>query len=275
MTFDDAPAIDTVLTLERVLPLERLTDFLEGGEFAADAINTELDFFIAALQQVSRAQQATLRYDDTEAPGQVTLPPRSQRKNKALGFDGNGDIVPVSLAGSMAAPDFTAAGTGAATRTSSDKFSDLVSIKDFGAVGDGTTDDTLAIQKALSAHDAVLVPSGTYLTSATIQLAAQKSLIGTGQKSVIRANGDAFNVIEMIGDYAALSGLRLEQGAVGLKLIAGSRPCVQNSVTDVTIWQAQTGILLDGSGTTSAKNPCYWNNFDRVLVAQPAVHGVI
>ena len=56
-----------------------------------------------------------LRYGAHETPGAVTLPDRAIRANKALGFDGNGDPVAVSLEGSMAAPDFTVSGTGAAT----------------------------------------------------------------------------------------------------------------------------------------------------------------
>ena len=67
VTFDTAPVSGTVVTLERRLPLERLTDFLEGGDFSAQAINNELDFLIAAIQQVDRVQDGMLRYDDSEA----------------------------------------------------------------------------------------------------------------------------------------------------------------------------------------------------------------
>ncbi len=272
VTFDTAPASGTIVTLERLLPLERLTDFLEGGDFSARAINNELDYLIAGLQQVDRLQEQMLRYGDHETPGNITLPDKALRTNKALGFDGNGDPVAVSLEGSMASPDFTATGTGAATRTSHDKFSDLVSVKDFGAEGDGLTDDTLAIQQALAAHDAVFLPTGTYLITATISLAAQKALIGAGQKSVIKCQSNTFNAIEIPAQKSELRNLRIEGGDVALKLYGKDAECTQNAVTDVIITGPNTGLQLDGY--TDGAKPCYWNNFARVLIEQPLTHGV-
>ena len=59
---------------------------------------------------------------------------------------------------------FLAAGTGATQRTALDKLRDVVSVKDFGAVGDGVANDTAAFAAAVaaSATGTILVPSGTY-----------------------------------------------------------------------------------------------------------------
>lgn len=271
VVFDAPPANGTIIALIRDLPIERVTDYLEGGNFSATSINTELDYMIAAIQQIGRENDTMLRYADTEEPAGVSLPERSLRANRALGFDGNGNPIAVSLEGSMASPDYTAIGTGATTRTAHDKFGDITSIKDFGAVGDGLSDDTNAIINALNASDTIYIPEGVYLVSGTIRLTARQSVFGSGQASIIRAQSNTFNVIEVVEDHCALADFRIEGGDIGIKLFGLTRPCVQTSVRDITIVQANTGVQLDGYNDTNY--PCYWNNFDRVLVEQPTVNG--
>ena len=64
---------------------------------------------------------------------------------------------------------FTQAGTGAVERTVESKLQDVVSVKDFGAVGDGVTDDTAAIQAAVNATQGtgktLYIPSAEYLVT--------------------------------------------------------------------------------------------------------------
>ncbi len=269
--FDNAPASNTVITIARDLPIERITDYLESGDFSASSINSELDYIIAALQQVNRENDTMLRYSDNEAPSNVELPERSIRSNKALGFDTNGDPVAVSLEGSMASPDFTASGAGATTRTSAAKFADTISVKDFGAIGDGLTDDTIAFQNAINAANSVFIPEGVYLISASLRLTARQTLYGEGQASVLRALNNTFTVIEITEDHCALRDFRIESGDIGIRLFGLTRPCVQTSVADITIVQPNIGVQLDGF--TNVNFPCYWNNFDRVLVEQFTLHG--
>jgi hypothetical protein len=65
---------------------------------------------------------------------------------------------------------FAQAGVGAQNRTIQNKLRDTVSVKDFGAVGDGVTDDTAAIQSAISAADEVWFPEGNYKVTASINV---------------------------------------------------------------------------------------------------------
>lgn len=60
--------------------------------------------------------------------------------------------------------------TGATSRTINEKMQDTVSVKDFGAVGNGTTDDATAFSAAWTASNpkAVLVPAGSYKIIGTV-----------------------------------------------------------------------------------------------------------
>jgi hypothetical protein len=65
---------------------------------------------------------------------------------------------------------FLAAGSGATQRTALDKLRDVVSVKDFGAVGNGVANDTAAFNAAWTASNPhpVYVPPGTYLVTGSV-----------------------------------------------------------------------------------------------------------
>ena len=107
---------------------------------------------------------------------------------------------------------FQQSGTGATSSGYSvqDKLRQTVSVKDFGATGDGTTDDTASIQAALNSTfnaggGTVFVPAGTYKTSAPLIVRTNTVLEGVGfaSKIVQSANfNDAGNVIHIGYGYA-------------------------------------------------------------------------
>ena len=86
---------------------------------------------------------------------------------------------------------FIQAGTGAVQRTVESKLQDVVSVKDFGAVGDGVTDDTAAIQAAITAvgtsgGGTVYFPAGQYNITSGLTIAYSfVQLKGDGRNSII------------------------------------------------------------------------------------------
>ena len=85
---------------------------------------------------------------------------------------------------------FTQTGTGAAARTVDSKLEDVVSVKDFGVTGDGSTDDGANIQIAIAAaaNKKLYFPSGTYkITDRQITFLNPIHVIGDGKGTVLQS----------------------------------------------------------------------------------------
>jgi len=89
---------------------------------------------------------------------------------------------------------FIQSGTGAVATTVQAKLRETVSVKDFGAVGDGLADDTAAFQNALSHGGAIFVPSGTYRIGGALSLTSS----GASPKDLILFGESAASVISFV-----------------------------------------------------------------------------
>jgi hypothetical protein len=95
-----------------------------------------------------------------------------------------------------------------------DRWVDEVSVRDFGAVGNGITDDTGAIQDALDTGKSVFFPEGTYRTTATLNVATVgQKVTGAGQRlTIISADSLTGAVIRFKRSYHQCSGLTITSG---------------------------------------------------------------
>lgn len=85
--------------------------------------------------------------------------------------------------------------TGAIARTVHQKLQESVSVKDFGATGDGTTDDTVAIQAALASGASVYLPTGNYLITDSLNFTtAGQTFHGDGRTDSVIKVKNTFNM---------------------------------------------------------------------------------
>jgi hypothetical protein len=148
------------------------------------------------------------------------------------------------------------AGTGAVTTNVQTKLRETVSVKDFGAVGNGVTDDTAAIQAAVDAANYVYVPPGTYVVSSKLTITGTKTISGARtnsngyQASVINHTAIADSLFSATSDE--FGGISIQNlfiiGGNGSYAIETSRPLsnVENVVMEV---YDGGGINLFNGGT--------------------------
>jgi hypothetical protein len=86
-------------------------------------------------------------------------------------------------------------GSGSVARTTASKLQESVSVLDFGAVGDGTTDDTTAFQNAINAAIAannltVVIPDGKdYKITGTLTITQGVMIVGQGSQGSTQSYG--------------------------------------------------------------------------------------
>jgi len=208
VVFSVAPAATTVITLERVLTLDRQTDYQYGGPLSEATIDADQDRQSQIDQQLSQKFTQALLAPDGEATSiSLQLPSVSSRASKYLGFDALGNAITYSAgapSGTVLASNvsYTPPGGNATTVAQYLDNRAVVSIKDFGAVGDGVTDDSAAIQAALdyassdiNAFPEVYAPPGDYIIGATVYLPMAINFRGAGNNFVVPATGFQRNTV--------------------------------------------------------------------------------
>lgn len=92
-------------------------------------------------------------------------------------------------------------------RTLQSKFDDFASVKDFGAKGDGTTDDTAAINRAFyelfcresntEVRRSLFFPAGVYIVTDVVKIPSWAKVYGEGKNSTIIRQTTASNTVSL------------------------------------------------------------------------------
>ena len=155
-----------------------------GENLWGDKLNNNLDIIDGALYSVQQTANTALQPGDLGDLALIDLP------GSANGYvlDDSGDWVPMSTGGG----NYTVPFTGGVSRAIGAGFGDLFNVRDYGAAGDGVTDDTAAIQAAVTAAQnapggngkGIFLPRGRYLVTAPIDVAATNFTVrGHGKMS--------------------------------------------------------------------------------------------
>lgn len=156
------------ITIVGARAIQRSSDYTTGGDLFASTLNTDLDSQTIYSQQVAETAERSLKNPVTDSTSlNMNLPTATVRANKVLGFTSTGEptqsnstiaqidssvtaleTLAAASANSSGSIAHIGSGAGMVATTVQSKLREIVSIKDFGAVGDGVTNDTAAVQAA-------------------------------------------------------------------------------------------------------------------------------
>jgi sugar lactone lactonase YvrE len=118
-----------------------------------------------------------------------------------------------------------------------------VNIKTLGVKGDGVTDDTAAMQKAIEEHPALYLPTGRYLVSDTITLKPDTALIGLHPSTTQIDLNDLTPAFQGPGAPKAL--LETPRGGTNIVVGIGLYPGGINSRAVGAMWMAGEQSLMN------------------------------
>lgn len=158
------------------------------------------------------------------------------------------------------------------------KYDNAVNVKWFGAKGDGLTDDTTAIQTALTLYDDVFVPKGTYLVN-SLNFKSNNTLRGDGKSAILKANFDTARIINIyntsvIIENVIVENLTLDGGGQTTDIYTGIKRAYGvyiSKAQNITI----NNLLIRKCGVMNPADPKVDVNFGGYGILAEARHGEI
>lgn len=285
ITTTPAYAAGGTITIRRVPDLLQETDYTDTDRFPAAAHERALDRAMMVAQYLKEEISRAIKFP-VSFSGESSI--AAGVDSVLLGLDSTGSVTTYErTSGDTASASgltFLQAGTGAVGRTVESKLRDVVSVKDCGAVGDGSTDDTAAINVAIAIAQSmvasrfmngvtVFFPRGAYkITSTLLITSSNVALAGESPSSaMLYAPSANFDLVHFDGSTLALYsvGVRNLRIYTPGNTTAGchirARRCINSMFESVQCIGWYDGIISDGCAKT------YFNNI--ILSQQNRTNG--
>ena len=178
--------------------------------------------------------------------------------------------------------------TGAINRPINEKLGDFINVKDFGAVGDGTTDDTVAIQAAINYAQTftnglpatVYLPAGIFKTTASLVISKSIWLKGESSSAtqIKITSASIVPVISVASDPntflgGGISNIYIDAGTNcdGIVMVANSPFGISRYIVEnMAIYNCRDGV----NATSNTANALYQSIFRNILVVNTTRYGV-
>ncbi len=209
ITFGTAPAVGVEVLILRVVPVTQGVKLPNTGSFPSETVEKQaFDKTVMIEQQMAEEIDRAIKLGKDSNLTDVEFPEPGAAE--FIRWNSLGMALETAPA-VFDNGNYLQSGTGAVLRTVDSKLGDWVSVKDFGAKGDGATDDRVAIQAAIDAHKFIYFPPGTYFLNSykdttdhenkiVLDVPADRYLMGCGEASKLQYGRTTMRRLTYIGD---------------------------------------------------------------------------